>query len=80
MKENKIKKTATWYYYVKAAAMGLLLWGPFAAYIIWTVPTWAYLILWVIMGLGMAGVGMNVMHDANHGAYSSNQKTIGNTI
>lgn len=28
------------------------------------------LLLWVLMGLGMAGVGMSVMHDANHGAYS----------
>lgn len=31
--------------------------------------------MWVcslIMGLGLAGIGMSVMHDANHGAYSSN--------
>jgi len=25
---------------------------------------------WIIMGFGMAGVGMGVMHDANHGTYS----------
>jgi linoleoyl-CoA desaturase len=30
------------------------------------------LILWTIMGLGVAGIGMSVMHDANHGSYSSN--------
>ncbi len=28
--------------------------------------------LWFLMGLGLAGIGMSVMHDANHGAYSSN--------
>jgi linoleoyl-CoA desaturase len=28
--------------------------------------------LWAIMGFSMAGLGMSVMHDANHGAYSSN--------
>lgn len=31
--------------------------------------------MWVaslIMGLGLAGIGMSVMHDANHGAYSAN--------
>ncbi len=31
--------------------------------------------MWIcslIMGLGLAGIGMSVMHDANHGAYSSN--------
>ena len=26
------------------------------------------------MGLGMAGIGLSIMHDANHGSYSSNQK------
>jgi linoleoyl-CoA desaturase len=27
-------------------------------------------LLWVIMGFGVAGIGLSVMHDANHGAYS----------
>jgi linoleoyl-CoA desaturase len=27
-------------------------------------------ILWLIMGIGMAGIGLNIMHDANHGSYS----------
>ncbi len=31
-------------------------------------------ILWGIVGLGMAGVGLSVMHDANHGSYSKNKK------
>jgi len=38
---------------------------------------------WIIMGLGKSGVGMAVMHDANHRSYSSNQKVnrwVGNTI
>jgi linoleoyl-CoA desaturase len=29
---------------------------------------------WILMGLGKAGVGMGVMHDANHRTYSKNQK------
>jgi linoleoyl-CoA desaturase len=29
--------------------------------------------LWSIAGVGMAGVGLSVMHDANHGAYSKNE-------
>ncbi len=33
------------------------------------------LMFWVLMGLGMAGIGFSVMHDANHGAYSKNQTT-----
>jgi linoleoyl-CoA desaturase len=36
------------------------------------------LILIVIMGLGLAGIGLSVMHDANHGAYS--RKSWVNTV
>lgn len=30
--------------------------------------------MWVLMGIGMAGIGMGLMHDANHGTYSENQR------
>ncbi|NND34487.1 MAG: acyl-CoA desaturase [Saprospiraceae bacterium] len=33
------------------------------------------MILWALMGLGMAGIGLSVMHDANHGSYSRHQRT-----
>lgn len=36
--------------------------------------TWLVLLLWLIMAIGMSGIGFSVMHDANHGAYSKNQK------
>lgn len=29
--------------------------------------------LWVLMGLGMVGIGCAVMHDSNHGSYSHNK-------
>ena len=32
-------------------------------------------LMWVLMGLGMTGIGLSIMHDANHGAYSKNQRT-----
>lgn len=31
--------------------------------------------LWLLMGSGMAGGGLNIMHDANHGAFSRNHRT-----
>ncbi len=34
---------------------------------------WLYWMLWILMGVGMAGIGLSVMHDANHGAYSKNK-------
>lgn len=27
-------------------------------------------LMWVLMGFGMSGIGLSIMHDANHGAYS----------
>lgn len=34
---------------------------------------WSVMVLWVLMGLGMAGIGLTVMHDANHGSYSDHK-------
>ncbi len=34
----------------------------------------AVFLMWVIIGLGKAGVGMGIMHDANHRSYSKSQK------
>jgi len=35
--------------------------------------TWYLLLVFFLMGLGKAGIGLSVMHDANHGAYSRKQ-------
>ena len=32
---------------------------------------WGYLLLCIVMGLGVGGIGLSIMHDANHGAYST---------
>ena len=43
----------------------------------------AYLGLWLLMGLGMVGIGTSVMHDSNHGSYSDNKsvnKWLGSVI
>lgn len=36
-------------------------------------------LMWALMGFGMAGIGLSIMHDANHGAYSKN-KNINNAL
>lgn len=33
---------------------------------------WLVTLMWVLMGFGMSGVGLSIMHDANHHAYSKN--------
>jgi linoleoyl-CoA desaturase len=48
----------------------------------WFAP-WQMLLLAIIMGLGVAGIGFSIQHDANHGAYSSNptiNKILGLTL
>jgi len=73
-KSNNISKNANGTMIVKSV---VLLSAYLLAYgvIIFVQPAlWVSLLLWFSMGLSAAGVGMSVMHDANHGAYSSNRK------
>lgn len=44
--------------------LGLIISGIGAAHIA------VYIGLWLLMGLGMVGIGTSVMHDSNHGSYS----------
>lgn len=58
--------------FLKTLVLLLLYILPFAALLYWT-PGWPVsMLLWIVMGLAMAGLGMSVMHDANHGAYATN--------
>jgi len=34
---------------------------------------WVFYGLWLMMGVGMVGIGCSVMHDSNHGSYSDNK-------
>jgi len=34
---------------------------------------WLFYGLWVLMGLGVVGIGTSVMHDSNHGSYSGSK-------
>lgn len=69
-KENNIAKTANSAMVFKTFALLALFLTPYGFLYNQSLPTWAYFILWAVMGFGMAGVGLSVMHDANHGAYS----------
>ena len=43
---------------------------PFILLLIYNPSTSISMMLWTSMGVAIAGIGMSVMHDANHGAYS----------
>ncbi|MBP7238744.1 MAG: acyl-CoA desaturase [Saprospiraceae bacterium] len=82
-KENGIAPTANIYMVLQTLVMLSLYIVPFI--LILTVPMniWIALGLVVIMGLGTAGIGMSVMHDAVHGSYSRKEwvnKMFGSTM
>ena len=47
--------------------------APFIVILTTNVPVVVFFLLWFTMGVALAGNGMSVMHDANHGAYSARQ-------
>jgi linoleoyl-CoA desaturase len=69
-KEKKIKKTGDWKLYLKTLVMFSLLVAPYCLLFILNISLWYKLPMCMLMGIGMAGVGMNVMHDGNHGSFS----------
>jgi len=69
-KANGISSSGDYRIILKAVLMlGLYL---SALILVFTVhmPAWMALILMIIMGIGEAGIGMSVMHDAAHGSFS----------
>ena len=70
-KEKNIVKTGNWKLYTKAIIMFSMFFVPLILILTIDMPQWALLLLTVIIGIGMAGVGMNVMHDSNHDSFSS---------
>lgn len=78
-KTNNITKHGNAEMYIKTAVMFAIYFTPYAlvvsGIISGTAPLFASM---VVMGLGLAGIGLSVMHDANHGAYS--QKTWLNNV
>ena len=59
---------------LKTVVMLSLYTVPFILLLTGIFPFWMTLVLWFLMGVGKSGIGMSVMHDANHAGYSSNQK------
>jgi len=56
---------------VKTIFMGILYFAPLILMVsgVFT-SVFPVLACWIVMGFGMAGIGMATMHDANHGSYS----------
>lgn len=69
--ENNISKKANGAMVLKTIILTCFYFVPFAV-IVFMLPSFpVMLMLWMLTGFGLAGIGMSVMHDANHGAYSN---------
>ncbi len=74
-KENNISKYANFNMKFKTVFMICLYFTPFVLMLTGVVSSvWWVIGMWAIMGFGMSGIGLSIMHDANHGSYSKNEK------
>ncbi len=69
---------ANWAMRLKTAVLLGTVFGAYAAILSNRLPLLAMLGLTIVMGIGIAGIGFGIAHDALHGAYSSNRRV--NTV
>jgi linoleoyl-CoA desaturase len=83
-KENKLSKHANGHMIFKTVFMLCLYFIPYLIIISGLVSSyWLTFLLWMVMAWGMGGIGLSVMHDAIHGAYSKSfrvNKILGYTM
>lgn len=77
--DNNISPYANVTMVFKTIVMLSLYFIPLALIYSHTLNIWGMWLCSAIMGIGLAGIGMGIMHDANHDAYSSN-KTLNKII
>ena len=71
-KTNDIGKNANSEMVMKTVFMFMLYFVPYGLLMFGVVNSiWIMAIMAILMGLGKAGIGLSVMHDANHGGYSA---------
>ncbi|MBD3638854.1 MAG: acyl-CoA desaturase [Crocinitomicaceae bacterium] len=74
-KENSISRHANLNMKIKTAFMISLFFIPLGFLLSTLVQSvWLTGLLYLLMGLGTAGIGLSIMHDANHGAYSKKDR------
>lgn len=71
--ENQISRHANAQMVIKTIFMIALYFIPFIISLTIVESKAVFFGLWLLMGLGISGIGLSIMHDANHGSYSSNK-------
>lgn len=71
LKKNNLKRFGSWRILLKVPLMFSLFLLPYFLMVIGVIENaWIMFFMSIIMGVGMAGIGLSIMHDANHGAFS----------
>jgi linoleoyl-CoA desaturase len=69
--DNQISRNADWRMVSKTIFMLALYFIPYVLLVTNSYTSlWVFFGLWAVMGFGNAGIGLSIMHDANHGSYS----------
>ena len=71
--DANIKPTGNFKLYYKTAVLTVTIVSVYALLVFVSLPVWLALSLCAIMGISLASVGFNVMHDGAHGSYSTNK-------
>ena len=73
-KSRNMGRHANWEMILKSLAMFTMYFLPYGLVLAgWMESGLVFFGLQIVMGVGLAGIGLSVMHDANHGAYSRNR-------
>ena len=72
-KEKGISPKGNFFLFSQSIAMLALYTVPFIMILTTPMNAWVAVLMTVIMGIGMAGVGMCIMHDGVHGAFSKKE-------
>jgi linoleoyl-CoA desaturase len=70
-KSNNISETGNYKLYIKTALLLLSLAGLYTVLVFFTPPTWIAIVLCCLLGVNLAGIGFNIMHDGAHGSFSN---------
>jgi linoleoyl-CoA desaturase len=71
-KSHNISRQGNAEMYIKTACMFAMYFTPYVLILTGVISQpWAMFAAVMVMGFGLAGIGLSVMHDANHGAYSN---------
>jgi len=71
--ENRIRKTGDWRLYLKSLTLMLIATCLYVFLLTSHYPNMLGIVLSAALGFILSGIGFNIMHDANHGSYSSKQ-------